>query len=134
VSAPENPPAFPSIETHPSFDVPMHHFGMTLRDYFAGQALLGIAGYFTNLEADEMAEEATKSATASYLIADAMLTGRVRAGASDAERAELYKAERDELLLSVYQYRNDMLFPPAPDSAERRLQAVEALIAKVTGE
>lgn len=55
--------------------------------------------------------------------------------ASDARRrADLYKAERDELLLSVIQYRDDMRFPPTPDSAERRLHAVEALIAKVTGE
>ena len=35
----DNPSAFPSIETHPSFDMPMHHFGMSLRDWFAGQCL-----------------------------------------------------------------------------------------------
>lgn len=36
-------PAFPSTEEHPSYDIPMHHFGMSLRDWFAGQVLASAA-------------------------------------------------------------------------------------------
>jgi len=35
-------PAFPSTEDHPNYDFPMHHLGMSLRDWFAGQALAGL--------------------------------------------------------------------------------------------
>lgn len=35
-----------------------------------------------------------------------------------------------ELLALVYQYRDDLRHPPAPDSRERRLEAIEAAIAK----
>lgn len=35
-------PAYPSTEEHPSYDFPMHHPGMTLRDYFAAKALAGL--------------------------------------------------------------------------------------------
>lgn len=34
----------------------------------------------------------------------------------------------------VLQYRNDLLHPVAPDSRERRLAAIDAAIAKVTGQ
>jgi hypothetical protein len=49
-----------------------HHPGMTLRDYFAGQALMGIlnnAGCFANMKDSDVAENA-------YHAADAMLTAR----------------------------------------------------------
>ena len=35
-------PAYPSTEVHPNYDFPIHHFGMSLRDYFAAQALAGL--------------------------------------------------------------------------------------------
>lgn len=38
-----------------------------------------------------------------------------------------------DLFALVLQYRNDLQFPPAPDSRERRLAAIDAAIAKVTG-
>lgn len=39
MSAAENPNAFfPSREAHPAFEYPVHHSGMTLRDYFAVHA------------------------------------------------------------------------------------------------
>lgn len=48
------------------------------------------------------------------------------------QRADLYKAERDELLLAAIQYRDDMRYPPDADSLTRRMDAVVALIAKVS--
>lgn len=66
------------------------------------------------------------------------IASRIDAAERDArsarQRADLYKAERDELLLSVIQYRDDMRYPPAADSLARRMEAVVALIAKVTGQ
>lgn len=84
MGAPENPPAFPSIETHPSFDMPVHHFGMGLRDYFAGQALgpclveLVKAGTVAN---GTFSEQLPKMAGALYAAADAMLVERAKGGA-----------------------------------------------------
>lgn len=71
MGAPQNPPAFPSVETHPSFDMPMHHFGMDLRDRFAGQAL-------TMVKTANMYQEAEGIAVAAYKIADAMLAERAK--------------------------------------------------------
>ncbi len=60
----ENPPAFPMGDpTHGGYD------GMTLRDYFAGQALAGLA------HVDPWVGEIAKAQMA-YEIADAMLTAR----------------------------------------------------------
>lgn len=55
---PENPRAFPLL----------HHDGMSLRDYFAGQALAALA------DCDEMT--AAGIAQEAYSIADAMLKAR----------------------------------------------------------
>lgn len=38
----ENPSAFPSVELNADGSKYYSHFGMTLRDYFAGQALAGL--------------------------------------------------------------------------------------------
>jgi len=43
-------------------------------------------------------------------------------------------AEAPNLLALVIQYRDDLRRPPSPDSVERRLQAVNAAIAKATGQ
>lgn len=51
-------------------------WGMTLRDWFAGQAAIGISGYLTNLDEEELAEETAKLAAAAYSIADAMCAER----------------------------------------------------------
>lgn len=40
-------------------------------------------------------------------------------------------AASPELLALVHQYRNDMLYPVAPDSAERRIAAIDAVLAKI---
>jgi len=36
-----------------------------------------------------------------------------------------------DLLALVDQYRNDMLYPPAADSRERRIAAIDAVLGKV---
>lgn len=40
-------------------------------------------------------------------------------------------ALNEDLLVLAYQYANDMRYPPAADSRQRRLAAVEAVLAKV---
>lgn len=80
MSGVDNPPAFPSVETHPSFDIPMHHFGMTLRDWFAGQALGRLVGNDdTVARASWTANPEENLAAWSYRIADAMLAERSKA-------------------------------------------------------
>lgn len=69
---PENPPAFPQSQT----DLTRHGEGrgMTLRDYFAGQALIAIASDGNDkleLGKDDLAKIA-------YIIADAMLQERLK--------------------------------------------------------
>lgn len=66
---------------------------MSLRDYFAGQAIAGMLGNSTNI--DSLNEQLRHSmedglfdrilATHAYEIADAMLSARSSGGASDAE-------------------------------------------------
>lgn len=63
---PDNPYAFPFPTNHPA------HGGMTLRDWFAGQALMGLlAGRSQGVSFTP--EEAAKSA---YFVAQAMLAER----------------------------------------------------------
>jgi hypothetical protein len=75
-------PAFPSGESYDTRDlmggVSEHrkgpfYAGMTLRDYFAGQALAGITG--AGVDAEGSWHPAT-AATLAYEIADAMLAAR----------------------------------------------------------
>jgi hypothetical protein len=39
----------------------------------------------------------------------------------------------DELILALVQYRNDLRYPVADDSKERRIAMIDALLAKATG-
>ena len=70
-------PAFPTDEeqSYSAFDDSLDHFeGMTLRDYFAGQALCGLlAKYNLNAPSDQ-----GTIAQMSYELADAMLAERGR--------------------------------------------------------
>lgn len=68
MAKPENPLAYPSVETHPAYDMPMHHFGMSLRDYFAGQVIAAAM-------MDHLPEIAVRLA---YEYADAMLAERAK--------------------------------------------------------
>ena len=65
-------PAFPlPASTQPNGEHQWHEYGMSLRDYFAGQAL---AGLLTQLAEDEFGPG--HFAKASYEMADAMLAAR----------------------------------------------------------
>ncbi len=68
---PKNPPAFSQSEW--SFHGGDGREGMTLRDWFAGQAL---AGLFANVKITEGANGNADMAEAAYCAADAMLTAR----------------------------------------------------------
>ena len=79
-------PAFPLVETHPVMGQRIWSQGLTLRDWFAGQALAGMlanpqhwvdeekggTGIFSDNPGDE-ADEAAKSA---FWFADAMIAQR----------------------------------------------------------
>lgn len=69
----QDEPAFAAIATSPTGDV-YHQTGMTLRDWFAGQALAGMFhhdGWLSTLDGDE-----TEAAHRAYRIANAMLAER----------------------------------------------------------
>ena len=65
---PDNPPAFPVAVPH---NWSMYQDGMTLRDYFAGQALVGIITHPYG-----SAGQWTDAAEQAYAAADAMLEAR----------------------------------------------------------
>jgi hypothetical protein len=68
-------PAFPT--EHPSHD---QNKGMPLRDYFAGQALMGlIASGFTAYDLRDCDDQAAYAAFRAYTAADAMLAAREKA-------------------------------------------------------
>lgn len=76
MSAPENPPAF-LVSVQPDFQFANN--GMSLRDYFAGQALAGFMASTkrpTTMHPDD--------AEWCYQIADAMLAARVKPAAEPA--------------------------------------------------
>lgn len=67
-------PAFPEIKLQPSGWADVSG-GMTLRDFFAGQALVGIAGPHS---ADGFTLSPSDSAAWAYEVADAMLAERAK--------------------------------------------------------
>lgn len=75
---PENPPAFPLSPG----DVPHYESGMTLRDYFAGQALIGLLSTFTVKDVVEMEGQMETLRLGisidAYQYADAMLKERAK--------------------------------------------------------
>ena len=71
-------PAFPVVETHPVHGSRID-MGMTLRDYFAGQALVGLIGHGNSLVSDEYDPTTTMAdivAGHAYFLADAMLKAK----------------------------------------------------------
>jgi hypothetical protein len=78
MAAPENPAAFPMTgEGFGSNHYNTWQAGMTLRDYFAGQALAGLMANASMPFAPDYAEcEPSQIADASYEIADALLAAR----------------------------------------------------------
>ena len=68
MSEPKNPPAFPMGDpTNGGYD------GMTLRDWFAGQALAGLLAHASG-------EDPFKSPAMAFTLADAMLAARIAEG------------------------------------------------------
>ena len=68
-------PAFPRpISVSSIGDTSWDQDGMSLRDYFAGQAMVGIVGNFE--EAADAAAKADAVAEDAYILADAMLKAR----------------------------------------------------------
>lgn len=69
-------PAFPFVEGLAGYEHNKH--GMTLRDYFAGQALAGIMANIHNLDKSDYLRMKGKEIVSamSYQIADAMLAER----------------------------------------------------------
>ncbi|UWQ30209.1 hypothetical protein [Leisingera sp. M523] len=61
--------AFPFTEQGPGGETSIADPGMTLRDWFAGQAMAGLSTLATDFPASELANDA-------YLFADAMLKER----------------------------------------------------------
>ncbi len=71
-------PAFPVVEVHPVHGSRVD-MGMSLRDYFAGQAIIGLVGHGNNVEScnyDPTATIADVVAGHAYFIADSMLKAR----------------------------------------------------------
>lgn len=73
MSAPENPPAFPRDERF------LGHNGMSLRDWFAGQALREAVPLSASNDGTYDVEDAASWA---FAIADAMLAEREKGGAA----------------------------------------------------
>jgi hypothetical protein len=72
---PENPPAFPCIYEHAECTSEQH--GMTLRDYFAGQAIVGLLAGATENDAITIQRNGEQViGKAAYAVADAMLRAR----------------------------------------------------------
>lgn len=74
----DNPPAFPSHAGDPNMSDPRNRIscgGMTLRDWFAGQALAGLRGGLSGGYVPDSAE-CEEAATVAFRIADAMLAAR----------------------------------------------------------
>lgn len=69
-------PAFPcqSFEYDAGIRVPVFEHGMTLRDWFAGQALAGIAGMAMCVRSDDWPDD--RCSAYAYELADAMLAAR----------------------------------------------------------
>ena len=70
----ENPQAFPGADNHPAFVAPIHHFGMSLRDYFAGQAPEMTDQWYSDSPKSE--HFVNRQAAWAYFFADAMLAAR----------------------------------------------------------
>ena len=93
MSSPENPNAFPA----PDDGRPSDGYGMTLRDWFAGQALTSIADRPLSHGMSQLAPNSPmhpdKAAAAAYRYADAMLVERSKA---KPEKAMQHVAYYDE--------------------------------------
>lgn len=74
-----------------------------------------------------------------FVLRDYWIDGRITSEAYIAELERRSKARTSlisaapDLLSLAYQYRDDLRHPPTQDSRERRLKAIEDVIAKAEG-
>lgn len=101
LSKPENPNAFPRPYSYDDSEA-LHylaHSGMTLRDYFAGQTLAGIAEHGCSVRSKNPLEQGNNIARLCYAIADAMLAQRSDEPTNTSNRQLLHAL--GELELSI---------------------------------
>ena len=77
-------PAFPNTKQHDGHGDLLAHAesGMSLRDYFAGQALVGMSAEYGLSYLAEVAEKAAKEA---FILADAMIEARASSSKTKAK-------------------------------------------------
>lgn len=80
----DNPPAFPTTKPLDGWGDPNQ--GMTLRDYFAGQAMIALHARGAGTPPDCRVESLSADAYVFYQMADAMLAVRTRAHAHEENR------------------------------------------------
>lgn len=73
----EDIPAFPIKESLEFDAMKKYHLGMTLRDWFAGQALIAFVGGY-NIHEEDIKESVKKAVELSYMLADQMLKERAK--------------------------------------------------------
>jgi hypothetical protein len=139
VSSPENPNAFPA----PDDGRPSDGYGMTLRDWFAGQALTSIADRPLSHGMSQLAPNSPmhpdKAAAAAYRYADAMLAERNKAAVKpplEAAAPDMLEALRDLIPMGDPSNSDDL-----PDDlivlvgvTIAELRAARKAIAAATGE
>lgn len=83
----DNPPAFPTMY-HPDSHAGQGCAGMTLRDWFAGQAVAGITAALVGKREDDLTTDQWHQGMAhgAYSIADAMLAARSQATDKEMDR------------------------------------------------
>lgn len=70
-------PAFPSGDGEFGGG-PNHAYGMSLRDWFAGQMIAGLSCHAFGMSDAELPREASRCAAFSYAVADAMIEERAK--------------------------------------------------------
>ncbi len=78
MSKPDNPQAFPVAIPETDIKDVEHIAGMTLRDYFAGQAMMGCMDWTRDSAEYQDADEWSRAVAAAYAMADAMLAERAK--------------------------------------------------------
>ena len=81
MNANDGGPAFPHLGLYPGVDgnlhpTPTQHAGMTLRDWFAGQAVLTVMAWAHGARESDFEKVVNVATRGAYVIADAMLEAR----------------------------------------------------------
>ena len=81
MNAKDGGPAFPHLGLYPGADgnlhpTPTQHAGMTLRDWFAGQAVLTVMAWAHGAGESDFEKVVNVATRGAYAIADAMLEAR----------------------------------------------------------